>query len=316
MAEGDLTLSLRIDPVGGDVADGVPRAQIDAVRAELNAAVGRGLVLLVHGFNNTLEDATGSYDGFFRVQRELAQIPDARALADNRVFVRVLWPGDAKWGVLSPLYYPRSVTAGVLCAERFGAALRALAAGRAEPLDVWIVGHSMGCRIALEILRWITQTPSLRVSRLVLMAGAVPTYRLEATAQKPGSLRKAYDDTLGARAGACRSLYSSWDGVLAGAFPYGQSLAEGDEGFTPVALGHEYWQAGVPLAGHTQGEVHGAGHSDYWGGEKKTHEIALRAQKQVAEFLGFQSSAARDTVEREAAGRQTVEARETASRGT
>lgn len=314
MAEGDLTLSLRIDAVGGDVAERVPQAQIDAVGAELNAAPGRGLVLLVHGFNNNLAEATASYDGFFRVQRELAQIPDARPLADSRVFVRVLWPGDAKWGVWSPLFYPKSVAVGVECAERFGAALRALAAGRAEPLDVWIVGHSMGCRIALEILRWITQTPGLRVSRLVLMAGAVPTFRLEAAAQKPGSLRKAYDDAVAARAGACRSLYSSWDAVLAGAFPAGQSLAEGDEGFTPVALGHECWQAGVPLAGHTQGEVHGAGHSDYWGGESSNAKIARKAQGQVAEFLWFQSSAARETAGRDVAGRGTAEARETAAR--
>ncbi len=312
MAAGDretpATLSLRKEPVGGPVDDQVPQAAIDALRQALNSGTARGLVLLVHGYNNDCEAARKSYEGFFDVQRELAQLPEGRALADNRVFAAMYWPGDADWGAASALFYMRALKNAVLSAQRFAAALVQLAR-RPDPLDVQIIGHSMGCRVALELLRSLA-VPNLRVSRVVLMAGAVPTYMLEEAAGA-GSLRAAYDAAIGGAGGALRSLYSSWDPVLAFAFPAGQGLAPGDEGILPTALGHEYWEAAVAPVGFTQGEVSHAKHSDYWGGESSRRAIALDAQRQVRDFLGFQSSAPRDTAAREVAAREDTPARDT-----
>jgi pimeloyl-ACP methyl ester carboxylesterase len=304
-------LSLRKSPVGGPVNDRVPQGDLDRVRALLDAGTARGLVLLVHGYNNSLTEASASYDGFFALQRELAQLPAERALADNRVFVRTYWPGDADWGAASFLAYMKAVKNGVVAGERFAAAIRELAR-RPEPLDVHIVGHSMGCRVALEILRWLAGVPNVRVSRVVLMAAAVPTFRMEAASAGPDSLRSAYDATVG-RGGLCRTLYSSSDLVLALAFPAGQTLAEGDEGLAPTAIGHEQWAAAVPPAGLTQSEVRKAMHSDYWGGETSKRGVAIEAQKLVREVLGFQSSAAREVAPRDAGAREAPAARELAA---
>ena len=116
------------------------------------------------------------------------------------------------------------------------------------------------------------------------MAGAVPTFMMVNAPQR--RLRPAYDKLL--HEGA-RSLYSGKDMVLAAAFPAGQSLALGDEGAMPVALGHEFWvEPTVPL---NLGQVEnlGSGHSDYWGWNNKPASLVCSrfSARQVREYLQF-----------------------------
>lgn len=299
--------------VGGQVRDQVSDDELRAIRDALDAGTGRGLVLLVHGYNNDHADALCSYDAFFELQQVLAQLPDHRPLADNRIFVEVYWPGDADWGIASFLFYMGAVANARVSAQRFAPAIAALSQ-RNEPLALEIVGHSLGCRVALELIKQLRLggTPNINIDRVAVMAAAVPTYMLGSPADAR-YLRPAYDDLVAICGGAGMSLYSGADPVLAVAFPLGQTLASGDEGFLPTALGHAEWHCASMPGGFDQHEVSGAGHSDYWGSKAGSRAIALDAQRRVREFLRFNAAPERDTATRETRGAPEGPARATAA---
>jgi len=267
MARGPApSLSLRRLPEGGEVQDPPEPNPPDVLLSS------RRLVLLIHGFNNDLEAGTQAYEGFRLVQRELGEI--------SVPLVDVYWPGDADWGVVSFLYYPKSIEKAIQSAEVLARALGA-AAQQSGPKEVDLVGHSMGCRLALELLARLQPIAGVLVRRVVLMAGAVPTFMLEPTYTH--RLRAAYDAMVAAGG---LSLYSGADKVLSQAFPAGQTLGD-DEGFFPTALGHEY--LGGPAAPATLGqrEIPGADHSDYWGWKESTRDLGREANAVVREFLGL-----------------------------
>lgn len=291
-----ITLSYREEPVGGDV-----RAQPD-VSDERAISHAQHLVLLIHGYNNDAQAAREAYDGFHARQHDLDN--DDR-YGIGRTFVEVYWPGDAAWGFASFLFYMGSIKHSIQTAERFADYL-GKRIGSAVRID--IVAHSMGSRLATELLRALeSQNAPPQVGRIIFMAGAVPTFMLE---QRTPSrrLRPSYDRVL--REGA-RSLYSGSDAVLAFAFPAGQSLAPGAEGFLPTALGHAMWID--PTAPHNLGQLvnQGAGHSDYWGWNTKPKPLrcATFAARQINDYLQFPSAGSRSTNERQPVENSTLDAR-------
>lgn len=303
-------LCFRRDPRGGDVAP--PQLQPGNALTRFSH-----IVLLVHGYNNDEREAQTAYRGFDRLQRELARIPEQQPVAGGRV-VEVYWPGDSRWGIASFLYYMASIAKAVETAGVLAAALRAAANERGF-IDVDIVAHSTGCRLALETVKRLETAPNLRVRRVVFMAAAVATEMLKEVPDNHG-LRRAYD--LVVTEGAI-SLYSPADLVLAVAFPLGQTLTPGDEGFMPTALGHELWAgADVPLnLRYRQSENRAAGHSDYWGWRQETRmEQGRFASERIRDFVGLGAIASRGGPGRlivrraGAAGRQTPEAAGPAAR--
>jgi pimeloyl-ACP methyl ester carboxylesterase len=304
-------LSFRQRPQGGEVKP-------EPSEPEYRALTGRRhLLLLIHGYNNNLKVSEDAYRGFEALQRELAKLDDDTPVASGRL-VQIYWPGDADWGVVSPLFYPWSIER----ARRTAAALAdtlARAARESGHKQVDIVAHSMGCRLTLELLKALRGKSDISVGRVVLMAGAVPTFMLEPRPDRH-ELRDTFDKIL-SEAGL--SLYSSSDLVLSVAFRLGQSAATG-EGFFPTALGHEFWADAVAPVKLTQQENPNAGHSDYWGWKQKPQSLACAraANARVKEFLRFEQSgervlAERDTVERETQDeRATGAARATVERNT
>lgn len=301
-----LEASFRVDPVGGDVSD-VAGEQVRLIRQRLNGGTATGLVVLVHGYNNNREQADAAYEGFFALQKKIASLPPNRPLADNKIFVEVYWAGDADWGFASFLFYMGAVGNAKVTGGHFGALLAKLA-DRPEPLEVQLVGHSLGCRVVFELLRHVGGIGNVHVTRAVFMAAAVPLSLLEAPADQQ-RLRYHFDQVMRRSLGASRSLYSPDDVVLAGAFPLGQSLAKGPEGFMPVALGRDFWQALVEPQRFTQYQVLGANHSDYWGWNANKLTQADDAQRQVHEFLGFNFGGERRTARREP-GSRDIDGRE------
>jgi pimeloyl-ACP methyl ester carboxylesterase len=305
-------LSFRQRPQGGEVKP-------EPSEPEYRALTGRRhLLLLIHGYNNDLKASEDAYRGFEALQRELAKLDDDTPVASGRL-VQIYWPGDADWGVVSPLFYPWSIER----ARRTAAALAdtlARAARESGHKQVDIVAHSMGCRLTLELLKELRSKNDISVGRVVLMAGAVPTFMLEPRPDKQ-KLRDAIDTVL---TDAGLSLYSSNDKVLAYAFPLGQTAAPGSEGFFPTALGHEFWADAVAPVKLTQQENPGADHSDYWGWNQKPPSLAYAraANTKLKEFLRFEQAgeraiAERGTVERETRDdRATGAARETVERNT
>ncbi len=280
-------ISYRERDAGGEVR---AAPQIDD---EIALATAAHVVLLVHGYNNDRADAEAAYAGFHARQREL---DGEGRYAIGRVFAELYWPGDAAWGPVSFLFYPWSIERAKLAAERLGDLLDARLGARGARLE--IVAHSMGARLALELLRNLAARRSrLAAARIVLMAAAVPVFMLEQRVP-PRRLRPAFDAML---AEGARSLWSAHDSVLAFAFPPGQSAAPGDEGAMPVALGHESWID--PGAPPNLGQVENAcaGHGDYWGWNESPSALAAArfAAGQIREYLRLPS-----------AGRRKIGARE------
>jgi pimeloyl-ACP methyl ester carboxylesterase len=304
-------LSFRQRPQGGEVK---PKPS----EPEYRRLTGRRhLLLLIHGYNNGLKASEDAYRGFEALQRELARLDDDTPVAGGRL-VQVYWPGDADWGIVSPLFYPWSIEHARQTAAALANTL-ARAARESGHKQLDIVAHSMGCRLTLELLKALRGKSDITVGRVVLMAGAVPTFMLEPRPDRH-ELRAAFDKVL-SEAGL--SLYSSSDLVLSVAFRLGQSAATG-EGFFPTALGHEFWADAVAPANLTQKENPNAGHSDYWGWNQKPQSLACArtANAMIKEFLRFEQPGDRECAERETLGRETPDeratgaARETVERNT
>ncbi len=304
-------LSFRQRPQGGEVKP-------EPSEPEYRQLTGRRhLLLLIHGYNNNLKVGEEAYRGFEALQRELANLDDDTPVAGGRL-IQVYWPGDADWGIVSPLFYPWSIERARRTAVALADTL-ARAAHESGHKQLDIVAHSMGCRLTLELLKALRRKSDITVGRVVLMAGAVPTFMLEPRPDRH-ELRDAFDKVL-SEAGL--SLYSSSDLVLSVAFRLGQSAATG-EGFFPTALGHEFWADAVAPVKLTQQENPNAGHSDYWGWKQKPPSLACAraANARVKEFLRFEqpgkrAPAERDTVERETQDeRATGAARQTVERAT
>ena len=292
-------LSFRQQPVGGGL-----RTE-PAPQEYLQLLIRRRPLLLIHGYNNNLKAGEEAYAGFEAMQRELAGLGADTPVAGGRL-IQVYWPGDADWGLVSPLFYPWSIERAKETAAALADTL-ARAARESGHKQLDIVAHSMGCRLTLELLKQLRDKSDITVGRVVLMAGAVPTFMLEPRPDKQ-KLREAFDAVL-SEAGL--SLYSSSDKVLAYAFPIGQTAAPGPEGFFPTALGHELWADTAAPVKLAQQEDPGADHSDYWGWNQKPQALACArvANAKVKEFLRFEQPGERAPAERETYERLTPDAR-------
>jgi pimeloyl-ACP methyl ester carboxylesterase len=298
-------LSFRKQPAGGDVEHEPSEPEY------LEVAGRRHLLLLIHGYNNDFKDSLQAYQGFEQLQRELAGLDEAAPVANGRI-VQIYWPGDADWGVASPLFYPMSIGRARTTAEALADTLkRAARQGGHKYVD--IVAHSMGCRLALELLKQLRDANDITVGRVALMAGAVPTFMLEPESEPDVDLRTAFETML---ADAGLSLYSGSDMILALAFPLGQSVAPGKEGFMPTALGREFF--GTAPGRLAQEEIPHAGHSDYWGWQRSESALkcARAANGKLRTFLRFDQIGERTCDERETPERGASAERETCAERT
>lgn len=226
-------------------------------------------VVLVHGYNNCFGQAIGAYDAFRDRQYTDTQldIPQLEA-----AFVDMFWPGDAG-GWASVFHYATDIGIAIQAAPRLAAHLSSLPNLR----KVHFIGHSLGCRLILEVLEILRTTSPLAVGKVCLMAAAVPRSKVA-----PGGVLRAAielpEEVL--------VLYSTDDSVLE-LVPIGEAIA-GDSGESPdPALGREP----PPLPPNVRAvQVAGAGHSDYWPStDTPDEEASLRASLLVSTFFGLGS---------------------------
>lgn len=220
----------------------------------------RRLVILIHGFKNSRDDAANAYaDWRSALSASLPTSADKR-LGDVWEFY---WPGDHENWIISRATYPVRVpvaqNAGPLLARDFLAMLQ-------PHQSVYLVAHSLGCRVALEAIRWIRKErkagryDGARVDAVFLLAAAVPVPFCEFGADEETQFPVPY-------AGSGEHVFFSRnDKVLRRLFVPGQ-LIYGEPG--PAVGLH-----GAPETNRwTSRKPTEHGHSDYWTSEHVLRKI-------------------------------------------
>lgn len=217
------------------------------------------LLFLVHGYNNTGCEAYNSFERFCGLQSALTTM--GQDWTFGIPIVEVFWPGDARWGLLKALFYPKALGVADEASELLSNVIRDLPRYVGGHLTVDFVTHSMGARVVLGAVSKLRGAPGVSIRRCVHMAAAMPVHRIDdpADAFRQGLLEEA-------RSGQVMSFYSDGDDVLRFAFPPGESLDAANEGFMPIALGHEEWTPHHPVPNFRQRSAHPAGHGQYWNG--------------------------------------------------
>lgn len=249
----ELSVREREHPVGGAVADRVREGPPPFVQGRSR------LVILVHGYNNDLQDARRSYSEFEDNLRRLYNEGGSRV---SDLLGKFHWPGDANLGPVSFISYPFEITDARESAERLADFLRDLHGPGGGLVQLDFVAHSLGCRMLLETLELIPDIGVVKVffGAICLMAAAVQVNMVE-----PGG---PLGETLWIPL-RLLILHSTGDRVLHYAFPLGQTLA--GEGFFPTALGRfrpPPWVPGMHVA------VDGLGHGDYWRSRLSAYHVA------------------------------------------
>lgn len=218
------------------------------------------LILLVHGYDNTVQAATASYNAFLaNFQAWLAQNAPNRVNLDD-VFL-FFWPGDKNWGPFSFGSYPLEITPAVQSAASLATYLSALTGPSGLAIDLFVIAHSLGNRLLLELLKNLANRTAARltVRHVCLMAAAVPVAMVDGG----GNLQPAAGST------NTLTLYSTSDWVLEFGFPVGETLA--GEGHFPEAVGRD----GNPSADWTDREpMNSYGHHDYWTKSQTIPQVA------------------------------------------
>jgi hypothetical protein len=220
------------------------------------------LILLIHGYNDSLADAREAYASFLNPNYDRDRVrnlpPNAwsayvDALSGDTLdsFSRwgeiclVFWPADV-WGpVISALAVPPELALAHESAPVLASILRALP--RIPQPQIALICHSMGNRIALEMLN-----PAIPCRAMCLMAAAV------AVQMVTGSIQPDFRSTI-AKIEKKMVLYSSADLVLGDLFPLGEAFS--GEGAGLVAVGSD---GGPPNVWTDTSNMYPYGHTDYW----------------------------------------------------
>jgi hypothetical protein len=266
----------------------------------------RSVVLLIHGYNNTLEDATVAYNNFLKLQSTISPV--------TANLVGVYWPGSNWEGAV---YYMQAIPQAEKVAVNLARDLYN-AAKLMTYLKFDIIAHSLGCRFTIETIRQLLiikqsdpTLSGLRIGQVAFMAGAVPRHFLEDV----NRLRDAINEFNGTL-----SLFSENDRVLKYAFPIGESVA--GERLFPIALGRREWPNSDFLATPMiQKRNNGADHGDYWSGGSRRPDVQAYAASCVRNFMPFLGGLPDRTIDERATAtiaepltRSTPVSRETPSR--
>ncbi|MCA2998819.1 MAG: alpha/beta hydrolase [Rhodocyclaceae bacterium] len=254
------------------------RAAVEETRSSGGIAFNeREIIILIHGYNNHYGEAVQAYVGLrsrqYDLNKEAIRPPDLESeLGDLH------WPGDVDWQELDRLdflCYPKSLNVAKVAAQRLAAFIEQ----QPSLLTVNFIAHSMGCRLTLETIDLLRHESNVKVGRVCLMAAAVPQFKVRVG----GALALAIS-----HAERVKVLYSPNDLVLKYAFPPGQTIAGGDEGFFPMALGRDRPPPDTAGISSDPVLVPGAGHSDYWG--CRDSNASIESMRAVSSFFEFSTA--------------------------
>ncbi|WP_371808341.1 alpha/beta hydrolase [Ruegeria sp. HKCCD6228] len=249
-----------MSPAGGQL-----RRSVKA-RGSITDVGERHVVLLIHGFN---VDERAAREGYAAFREHLP--PERRS---NSAIV--LWPGDRFGGVFARVssgvmysWMPRRAEDTALKLHRY---LSQHHLSRSNgTTHLYIVAHSLGCRVALELARLIDTDGDHRRDRLrliALMAAAVPLYMVQ-----PGERLNLLEHG-GER---LRILYSKQDKVLKRMFRLGQffeSSTPTSRFFLRRAMGRSSLNTTFPKSSRISEEDTKLDHGEYWPSYKVARSLA------------------------------------------
>jgi pimeloyl-ACP methyl ester carboxylesterase len=223
------------------------------------------LIVTIHGFHNSEGKARCSYMEFRKALRAALWIDDETELGS---FWGFHWPSDHPRGAISLATY----SVRVKTAELAGLKLANYLATMKHRPEVILVAHSLGCRVALETVKYIREMGcnyrGARVRALCLLAAAVPTHlceREEGTCEGEEGPCEGEEGTgegeerpFAKTVAGCGEyvFHSTRDRVLQLAFAKGQ--------FAVRERGPAVGLRGAPLHRWHRTVPTGLGHSDYW----------------------------------------------------
>lgn len=222
------------------------------------SAGGNDIVIFVHGFNNTLQRAEDVWRKETWAELLHQQVPPSSL----RKVVLLYWSGCGSSNrALGGLLYPLLVKNAVATAEFLADYLITATHSATVPVDVSFVGHSLGCRVVLETVQRLSQTPTLRVKRLLLMAGAVAEGYCVPWEKFGYPVARVEE----------RVLWSTRDSALKLPFRAGQKLAHDEPATHRRAVG----RIGGPTARWSRAScTTRARHGDYWASTATVRHIA------------------------------------------
>ena len=252
---GTARLSVRLG--GSSGRGGTVAPWMDAPPTALIGA--RHLTILIHGFNNDERAAHSSYEQFI-AQSWLTRRPSPKVGTVCEFF----WPGDIDAPrSIAAAFYAESVTRAPHAGRVLAEYLHELSA--TGPLEVSLICHSLGNRVALEMAKALVYMRSpVRISHMCLLAAAVPSMMI----YEGGPLHDAVESI-----SRTLVLHSEADEALGIVFRGGQWLAAED-------ASHAVGKYGAPLRRWTvSSDMKPYKHGHYWPG--------VRSAGKVHEFLGL-----------------------------
>ena len=157
------TISVRTDRQAKRVADTV-------VACGPIHEFSQSVTILIHGFQNSVERASESYQRFRRGFANAAS-PSSRPAVERIWYYH--WPGDLDQKIISTASFPTRIPD----AERSGERLARFLLDHVSPESrISLVAHSLGCLVALETVRMVeaSHPGSAVIDHVVLLAAAVP----------------------------------------------------------------------------------------------------------------------------------------------
>jgi pimeloyl-ACP methyl ester carboxylesterase len=225
----------------------------------------RFVLILVHGYQNSADGAGRSYS---RLLAKLHIPPDFSVWEFH-------WPGDHPVKPVSVMTYSartdRATLSGDLLAEKF------VATELKRRHYVYIIAHSLGCRVALAAVKKIREQIAKDVYKgaqlraVFLLAAAVPVRMCELNSQTPPPYDRPLDGS------DEYVFYSRRDLALRFGFPLGQR-AHGEWGEHGPAVGRD----GHPRDGRWKERSNTRlRHGEYW--------ASGHVAQNVSRLIGFQS---------------------------
>jgi hypothetical protein len=250
-------LTVRVNPVGGDIA---PRVTLSPEAWDPSGH--SSILLLIHGYNNSFDEANAAYETFLTALDKSAGRPVAMPI------YKFFWPGDTHLKFFSALSYPFQISHVQTAADRLGSYLQGLHGPAGTPINIHFVCHSLGNRLLIDLLQAFQSNPQVVIASVTLMAAAVPVSKVS----EPGSLYAATRLPLRSQA-----LHSRGDMVLFLAFPAGEMACL--DAFWPTAVG----RAGEPIANwNSHVAFDKFAHGDYW--------VKPGPVEQILPMLGYSAS--------------------------